>query len=457
MNFFKLLCAVALFSVLLISCQKDAVILEPEPSAPLSNEIALEWNKLLLEVERFTPGYKPPVSARSTAYIGLTAYEAFVHGMPEEFNSFSGVFDGLNLPQPDPNKAYDWEVCLNAAYEAAFYYYFPVAPASQQFQILAQANRLRKRLEEQTSQQVYNQSAQLGAEIAHAIYEWSKKDHWGHEAYLKNNDINYVPVAGSGLWRPTYPDYSPALLPHWGKVRTFAASAADRVAAPLQFSEDPSSALYQQAKATQDLVNKIKNGEKKEDRWVAEFWSDDCPILTFTPAGRWISIANQVVEKEKVPLYYAVYTYAKVGMALCDAGIRCWGEKYVHNCERPIDYIRRVMNDANWNTIMCPDGSGQYYTPNFPTYPSGHATFSAAAAEVLTNLYGDDYAMIDRCHENRTEFQGAPRAFNSFYEMAYENAYSRIPIGVHFAMDSEAGTDLGLKVGRKVNALPWKK
>jgi hypothetical protein len=65
--------------------------------------------------------------------------------------------------------------------------------------------------------------------------------------------------------------------------------------------------------------------------------------------------------------------------------------------------------------------------------------------------------MTDRCHEGRTEFRGTPRTFNSFYEMAEENAYSRIPIGVHFAMDSEAGVELGYGIGKKVNSLPWRK
>ena len=151
-----------------------------------------------------------------------------------------------------------------------------------------------------------------------------------------------------------------------------------------------------------------------------------------------------------------MYAYAKVSFALCDAGIRCWGEKYVYNYIRPIDYIRQVMGQPDWNTIMCP-ADGNFYTPNFPTYPSGHATFGAASAEVLSDLFGYSYSMTDRCHEGRVEFLSTPRSFGSFDEMADENAYSRIPLGVHFRMDAEAGVDLGHKVGKKVNSLPCKK
>ena len=141
-------------------------------------------------------------------------------------------------------------------------------------------------------------------------------------------------------------------------------------------------------------------------------------------------------------------------MGLHDAGVRCWHEKYRFNTVRPIDYIRTVMGQTDWNTIMCPS-SGNYYTPNFPAYPSGHATFSAAAAEVLAGVFGN-YSMTDRCHEGRVDFIGTPRFFNSFYEMAEENAYSRLPMGVHFRMDAEQGNNLGLKIGKKVNDLPWK-
>ena len=178
--------------------------------------------------------------------------------------------------------------------------------------------------------------------------------------------------------------------------------------------------------------------------------------MTFTPAGRWVAIANQALEQTSANLEKAVVVQAKLGMALCDAGIRCWGEKYRFNLLRPVDYIRNVMGHDQWNSIMCPDGSGQYFTPQFPTYPSGHGTFGSASAEVLTAEFGQQFILTDKCHQARHDFIGTPRTFSSFYEMAAENAYSRIPIGVHFRMDAEAAVDLGYKIGRKVNNLPWK-
>jgi membrane-associated phospholipid phosphatase len=187
------------------------------------------------------------------------------------------------------------------------------------------------------------------------------------------------------------------------------------------------------------------------------FWSDDIYQLTFEPAGRWIAISQQVIKEEKVSLEKAIYTYAKVSLGLNDAGVACWNSKYTYNIERPASYIRRVIN-PNWtsklnNPLKKVDG----VTPPFPAYPSGHSTFGGAAAAALTDIYGKNYAMTDNCHLGRTEFIGKPRSFKSFDEMAYENAYSRIPLGVHFRMDCEEGLRMGYVAGTAVNKLAWKK
>lgn len=454
-NLYKILGVFAVFILLFSGCENDSI----DPHYPKPDDydytVPLAWNNLFLDVERYTPGYRPPVSARTAGYIGLTAYESVVWATLNN-RSFSGYYPGLTLPKPELANEYDWEAVLNSAYEAAFYYYFPTSPASQQFKIRDLAESFHREFEKRNSQEVYNRSVEYGYDVARVIYEWSKTDHAGHEGYLKNVDPTYTPPQGHGKWQPTYPDYSRALLPRWGQVRTFAALATDKVAPPYEVSDEPGSEIYNEAKEVLDLVNLIKSGQNHEDKWIAEFWSDDCPILTFTPAGRWIAVTNQVVEEERADLSTAVVAYAKVSMAIADAGIRCWGEKYSYNLERPIDYIRRVIPGAgNWNTLMCPDGSGNYYTPPFPAYPSGHATFGAAAATVLTDIFGTNYSLEDHCHVGRTEFLSTPRKFDAFHDMASENAYSRIPIGVHFRIDAEAGIELGNIVGQRVNDLPW--
>jgi hypothetical protein len=194
-----------------------------------------------------------------------------------------------------------------------------------------------------------------------------------------------------------------------------------------------------------------------DDVWIAEFWSDDLVNLTFSPGPRFLAIASEVFRDKNSNLETALYTDAKLGMAISDGVVACWNSKYVYNYERPETYIRRVI-DPNWKTILSnPLNSPTGLTPSFPAYPSGHSTMAGAAAEVLSDIFGISYAMTDRCHENRTEFDGRPRYYNSFYDMADEDAISRVPLGVHFRMDCEVGVNLGKRCARKVNDLPWKK
>ncbi|MFZ1458112.1 MAG: vanadium-dependent haloperoxidase, partial [Saprospiraceae bacterium] len=164
-----------------------------------------------------------------------------------------------------------------------------------------------------------------------------------------------------------------------------------------------------------------------------------------------------VYENEKCSLEEAIVANAKVGMALHDAAIGCWNSKYVYNIERPESYIKRLI-DPTWEpNLENPLTGDKGISPSFPAYPSGHATFGAAASEALASVFGYSYGMTDNCHRNRSEFSGYPRTFSSFFEMSMENAWSRVPLGVHYRMDADEGVRYGTEIGRVVNRLPWKK
>jgi membrane-associated phospholipid phosphatase len=245
------------------------------------------------------------------------------------------------------------------------------------------------------------------------------------------------------------------MFPDYGYARTFVIKDEDKlIPAPIPYSEVKNSPYYVQAAEVYAAVN----NPTPDQRWMAFFWSDDLTGLTFSPPTRWLAIANQVYELENVDLETAVYANAKVGIVLNDCVVACWYSKYFYNIQRPVDYIRKVLR-PNWQPALYnPLTKETGISPNFPAYPSGHSTMGGAAAEVLTDIFGNYYPMMDRCHEGRQDFEGsAPRHFNSFYEMANENAISRIPLGVHFRMDCDQGVNLGIRIGRKVNQFSWKK
>jgi hypothetical protein len=165
------------------------------------------------------------------------------------------------------------------------------------------------------------------------------------------------------------------------------------------------------------------------------FWRDN-PHTSGLPSGHWMQIARQVCEQQQLSLARSVEAYARVGVALHDAFLNCWTWKYRYNLIRPVDYVRVHIN-PNWMTWVA--------TPAFPEYTSGHSVASAAAAHVLTNLFGD-LAFTD---QNAIPEWGT-RQFGSFREAAQQAATSRLYGGIHYPMAIEAGLDQGAAIGSLV-------
>jgi hypothetical protein len=172
---------------------------------------------------------------------------------------------------------------------------------------------------------------------------------------------------------------------------------------------------------------------------IAHYWADGAG--TMTPAGHSISMLNQIITNEASNLEVAAIAYAKLGIALSDAFLACWKTKFIYNLCRPVTYIRSYI-DTSWLPFIG--------TPPFPEYPSGHSSQSGAMAQVMTDLFGNNYAFTD--HTWGTSF-GGPRSFDSFDEAAEEAAISRMYGGIHFEFGNNAGLALGTIVGQNVNEL----
>jgi membrane-associated phospholipid phosphatase len=438
------------FLLMITSCKTNQETQPTDSNSSIKATVALEWMDTFLEVERYAPGFRPPVAARSLGYINLAAYEAIVPNS-SVYKSVATYFSGLNIPVRESGKTYNDQAVVNEVYYQMLKNFFPHVTDEYKTKIETQYKKFdvsKISADELTRSKFYGQA------MSKAVFNFSLTDEIGSKGYLNNQPADYVAPTGAGKWQPSFPDYSKPLLPYWGKSRSFVLSEAEKLSPPpAPYSNSPSSAFFFQGFE----VHQVTTPLTYEQKWIGEFWSDDIYKLTFEPAGRWIAIAQQVVKKEKVSLEKAIYTYAKVSIGLSDAGLACWNSKYVYNVERPVTYIRREIN-SNWtSSLNNPLVQVKGLTPPFPAYPSGHSTFGGVAAEILNDIYGETYAMTDRCHEGRTEFNGTPRSFKSFDAMADENAYSRIPLGVHYRMDCSEGLRLGYQTGKAVNRLAWKK
>lgn len=435
-----LLLMVVFCGVVMQHCTSESA--EESADYRLATDVALEWNRMMLHLERHTKGYRPPVSARAFAYIAMAGYEASLPAL-NDYISLSRYCAGYESSSfRSQGNSYFLPMGLNAAYAQMMRYFFPDAPKKWRDKVDQLETHFAQVCSKQASIEHLEHSAAYGRAVADAVWRWSATDEEGHNAFLFNFDKNYVAPSCKGCWQPDKRHPMPALLPNWGDVRGFVIRQGDvQTTPPASFDETPGSPFFTEAME----VFSVSQPLSRENHWIAELWSDDLPGLTVTPAGRWIAIANQAIEQARPPYPIVAETYLKVAWAVCDVGIVTWQAKYAYNLERPEAYIQRNIK-SDWTSL--------HDNPPFPAYPSGHSAFGAAAAEVLASELGERFELTDRTHEHRQEFVGKPRTYQSFMEMAKENAASRVFLGVHYRMDCEEGLRLGKIVGQKVARLP---
>lgn len=450
-----LLCSFLLV-ILINSCNKDHADLYPEPPG-IANEkagAAVKWADLTLYTIRFSAFNTPTYSSRSLGYLGLAMYESIVHG-DSTHRSLNGQLDGLSLPLPEPGKSYHWLLSLNAAQDTLLKLLYPVPGNSHRF-IHQRIDSLSKALyddhSKNISRETRDRSVQFGRAIALAIYTWSLTD-GGDKGYTRNFEPAFVYPVGSSYWVPPVRGQTISLYPlhpHWGDNRTFLKANSNLpVPSILPFSTDTASAYYKMYKAVYDKDHSLSMEEMEIGAW----WSDD-PTETFSPPGHSYYLATLAIKKSDASVIKAAEAYARTGMAVADAFINCWKAKTTYFNERPSGYVKNYI-DPNWIQF--------WPEPPFPAFPSGHSIQSAAAATVLTDLFGEPFPFTDDSHEGYRRYDDVrffdlrypARSFSSIWEAANECAYSRFLGGIHTQQDNETGQQEGRKVGENINALQW--
>lgn len=410
----------------------------PEPGV-----ILRDWYYLMNELVRHTATYSPPVAARSFGYLGVTVFEAAVGGS-DKLVSLVGQLHGLDaVPQREAGAVYDETIIVSAAMSDAIVFYFGnTGPTGQRAINIAQT-KWRALVVDGVAEDIVERSEAFGKAMAASIFAWSQGD-GGATVLNMGFPEKWDLPKGDDKWVPTnvIRQQQLPLLPEWGNVRTFALPTGATCPTPgnPEFSVDPGSQFYKEAN---EVYEAVKNATP-EQMAVARFWSDD-PMLSMTPPGHWVSIAMQVAEKENLGLEDNVDLLARMGIAMSDAFVGCWHEKFVYNLVRPITYIRKNI-DPKWEPIL--------NTPPFPEYPSGHSTVSGAMDAVMTAFFGDNYAFEDKTGspDGRN-----PRSFASFHAAAEEAGISRLYGGIHFRAAIVDGLTQGRCIAQYVIALKTRK
>ncbi len=399
-----------------------------------SAQIPNQYMDFALKLTVETSGFTPPVASRAYGFLGMTMYEALVHGIPSQVSLVNKLYQFTSITQPSTLSNYHWPTVVNNALAMVVDSLWSNASSTNKDSLHAIKDYYNLQSQGQLSNQVYDFSKSFGEAIALDVFAYSKTDGC-HEGYYSNFPSNYTIPVGSGMWVPLA--NQSALQPYWGFSRPFLlANTANIIPGPPPvFSTDVNSTFYNYAL---DVYNQSLNNTP-EQVIIAQYWADGSG--TITPPGHSMAILKNIIVHENLNLEQATLLYAKLGMALSDAFKASWKTKYLYNCLRPITYINNNI-DANWTPLI--------QTPPFPEYSSGHSSQSGAMMEVLESFFGQNYAFVDSVHGQNF---GGPRSFNSISEAAHEAALSRLYGGIHFEFGNEVGLQTGRDVGTNINNL----
>lgn len=383
--------------------------------------------------------FSPPVASRIYAYSSLASYEAVrfaEKGAPsvaEKLNGFG------KMPQPVAGKHYNYALAATKAF-------FTVVRKVRVFSVDSLAgyeNAVYKKFSQAVDDSTYQRSVAFGDSVAAAILARA-----GADGYTKSRGKpKYLGSSEPGKWRPTPPDYLDGVEWCWNDMLPMALDSASQFMPPRPpaFSKDKASAFY---RAAHEVLMVGKNLTEEQVQ-IARFWDDNPLVMEhsghltvgkkkITPGGHWMGIAAIAAKQTNAGPVKVAQGYALTAVALYDAFIACWDEKYRSSVVRPVTVINEMIGQ---------DFVPFLQTPPFPEYPSGHSSITASASTVLAHLYGESFAFQDT---SDLRYIGMQRHFRSFQEAAAEASISRLYGGIHYRNSVDEGARQGKKVGQHI-------
>jgi hypothetical protein len=412
---------------------------EKKRSPKLSDTDILHQNQDQLTQVIIYDVFSPPVASRLYVYSSLASYEALRFSKEGNPSITVMLRDFGPMPQPEKNKKYDFTLAASKAF-------FNVVHNVKVFSVDSlkkYEDKLFNNFKIQLNDSVYQRSVAFGDSIAKVILARAKTDGYaksrGKPKFLGSND--------PGKWRCTPPDYLDGVEWCWNTMKPLIMFSPDQFkpAKPPLFSMDTTSLFY---KSVREVYNINKN-LTDEQMNIARYW-DDNPLVIMhsghmmfgnkkiTPGGHWMGICAIASKQSGADPIKTARAYALTSVALYDAFISCWDEKYRSSYIRPVTVINETF-DNTWMPFL--------QTPPFPEYTSGHSTITAAAATVLTSIFGENFAFQDT---SDLRYIGMQRHFNSFKDAAAEASISRVYGGIHYRFSVDTGAMEGKKLGNYI-------
>lgn len=386
--------------------------------------------------------FSPPVASRIYAYPNIAAYEILAQSDPKMSSLTQSIKHLKPIPQAKDSTLNLELAALIAHMELSKSLVFS-EERMQQYQdslygIWSKHNKSE-----------FSKSKDYGLSVAEHIKLWMNTDQYNQTRTMPKFTVI---TEDPSRWQPTPPAYMDGIEPHWNKIRPFILDSASQFKPilPPAFSLEKNSAFYQELMEVYDTSKRIEaEGDGSDEIQMARFW--DCnPYVSvtrghlmfatkkITPGAHWMGITKIACNQAGLNFRQTVSAYVHTSMAIFDAFISCWDEKYHSNLIRPETLINQYV-DENWKPVL--------QTPPFPEYTSGHSVVSGAASTVLTKIFGPDFAFDD---DTEVPYGLPIRSFISFEQAAEEAALSRMYGGIHYRAAIEVGLDQGKSVGKQI-------
>lgn len=425
----------ALMCFIIASCEGNHENYTTRFTDPVTyNRTVKQLNDIVLE-----NNFPPMIAARNYAYANIAAYECMVAG-DSSLKTLSGRIQHMPvMPKVKAGLIIDYPLAsLLAFVKVGNAVTFPEGSMMKYYEkLLKMADSLN------VPRGVLKETITFSDSITAAILKWSKRDNYAATRGAPRFAVN----DSAGRWVPTPPMYATGLEPHWMTIRPFALDSASQCmpGRPPVFSLNTNSIYYQALVEVKETVDSLTD----EQKHIADFW-DDNPFKMnvsghvmfatkkFSPPGHWMNIVGIAAHNANADFKTTVTAYALTSIALFDGFISCWDEKYRSNYARPETIINEKIS-GDWHPYI--------QTPPFPSYTSGHSTISAAAAEVMTSIFGDKMSFTDT---SLLEFGIANREIKSFRVAAQEAGISRLYGGIHYKFDLDSGNAMGKRVGELI-------
>jgi PAP2 superfamily len=423
------------------------------PGAPpnsLNDEI-LRWTYYLQQVIRqLSPGAPTPISRLTAMMYGAT-YDA-VNSLDNIGTPYLGkvlVIPGCSFNRPQ---------CLAAAVNSAAANTLTNALSTSQPNVVGYV---------QAAQQAESARIGLGlaagvgstAGILSAVQMTNARANDG-----STNNQPYTPGSEPGAWRPTGNGCTTAVTPNWGLVKPFALTSGSQFRPPRPggFASYPallSSSLYAAQVNEVQSLGRFDSATRTPDQTEAAlFWSNDVDG-TYKPPGQHLDHTRIISQQRGLTLQQNARLFGLLGLALADSGITAWDSKYDTQIDlwRPETAIKLASTDNNpattadpgWQPFLSNRAGDTHFSPCFPAYTSGHATFGGTWAKVMQLYFGTD-AITFTATTDDPHAQGVTRTFTSLDTAATEDAISRVYLDVHYRFDADFGLSSGKSVANYI-------